>query len=179
MESLGKKLIALQEKLKPVLKDGTNPHFNSKYATLSSTIEAVRPLLSELGLSLLQPIIDGKVLTLIQDDKGESIRSEIKLPELSNPQQLGSAITYYRRYTLTSLLALEVEDDDGNGADTPKQPNQTTKKQPQQNTLPLLEFNSENYDKVAKYMQGGGSITEVKKKYTLTNEIEHSLLLLK
>ena len=42
--------------------------------------------------------------------------TDINLPEISDPQKLGSAITYFRRYTLQSLLALQAEDDDGNKA---------------------------------------------------------------
>ena len=42
--------------------------------------------------------------------------SEIDLPNIQDPQKLGSAITYYRRYTLQSLLGLQAEDDDGNGS---------------------------------------------------------------
>jgi len=50
------------------------------------------------------------------------VRLSVTLPSASTPQQLGSAITYYRRYTLQSLLSLQAEDDDGNEANkAPKQ----------------------------------------------------------
>jgi hypothetical protein len=55
------------------------------------------------------------VYTVIQ--KGdEKLEASLRLPEIQDPQKIGSAITYYRRYTLTSLLALAAEDDDANVA---------------------------------------------------------------
>ena len=48
---------------------------------------------------------------------GQALSSSLTLPEMTDPQKVGSAVTYYRRYTLTSLLALQSEeDDDGNSA---------------------------------------------------------------
>jgi hypothetical protein len=63
----------------------------------------------------LQPIKDGEVCSVISDGEN-SIESGVKLPEINDPQKLGSAITYFRRYTLQSLLSLQAEDDDGNMA---------------------------------------------------------------
>ena len=40
----------------------------------------------------------------------------MELPPLTDPQKIGSAITYYRRYTLQSLLGIQAEDDDANKA---------------------------------------------------------------
>jgi hypothetical protein len=66
---------------------------------------------------MLQPIQNGNVSTIIIDcESSETIESSIALPALSDPQKLGSAITYFRRYTLQSLLSLQAEDDDANKA---------------------------------------------------------------
>ena len=76
--------------------------------------------MSELGLVLVQPlvVIDGKQLlrTEITDseDGAMLVSSNMILPDIADPQKLGSAITYFRRYSLQSLLSLEAEDDDGN-----------------------------------------------------------------
>jgi len=119
------KLLEAKKQIGKVTKASRNPHFKNTYADVNSLIEAVEPTLLECGLVLLQPIEHGKVITKIVDiDTGESIESFIELPVLSNPQQMGSAITYYRRYTLQSLLSLQAEDDDGNKA---SQPNQNVK----------------------------------------------------
>ena len=88
----------------------------------------MEPLLQINGLVLIQPIKEGKVQTVIQDiESGEFEYSELKLPELTDPQKLGSAITYYRRYTLQSLLGLQAEDDDGNKASQKTEPKSESK----------------------------------------------------
>jgi hypothetical protein len=104
-----------------VAKSSVNPHFKSKYSDINALIEAVEPILLENGLLLLQPVINGKVATQIIDiESGEKLESIIELDSKLNAQQLGSQITYYRRYTLQSLLSLQAEDDDGNKASQPK-----------------------------------------------------------
>ena len=114
--SIYKKLLAVQFEVGAISKDSKNPFFKSKYFDINKLIEVVSPVLSKNGLVLLQPIIDGKVFSKIFDsESGESVESCIDLPNLTDPQKLGSAITYYRRYTLASLMALQAEDNDGNG----------------------------------------------------------------
>jgi hypothetical protein len=103
-----------------VAKNATNPHFKNSYANLNSLIEAVESILLEKGLLLLQPLQSGKVTTIIFDtESNESISSEMDLPQISDPQKIGSAITYFRRYTLQSLLTLQAVDDDGHLASQP------------------------------------------------------------
>ena len=120
-----KRILEVKKKIGSLSKNSKNPFFKSQYLDLHSLLEAVEPLLQEQGLVLLQPIVDGKVRTQIMADDykaindGLNIYSEIALPEETNPQKLGMAITYFRRYTLTSLLAISEKDDDGNGASKP------------------------------------------------------------
>ena len=103
-----------------VSKNAKNPHFKNTYADLNALIEAVEPILLEKGLILLQPIKEGKVFTIISDvESGECLESFIDLPLGGTPQSMGSAITYYRRYTLQSLLSLQAVDDDGQQASKP------------------------------------------------------------
>jgi hypothetical protein len=103
-----------------VAKNAKNPHFKNTYADLNALIEAVEPILLEKGLVLLQPIKEGKVFTIITSIiDSYSVESYIDLPNGINPQQMGSAITYYRRYTLQSLLSLQAVDDDGQHASQP------------------------------------------------------------
>jgi hypothetical protein len=107
-----------------VAKNAKNPHFKNTYADLNALIEAVEPILLDKGLVLLQPIKEGRVFTIITSIVDSySVESYIDLPNGINPQQMGSAITYYRRYTLQSLLSLQAVDDDGHTASQPvKQP---------------------------------------------------------
>jgi len=103
-----------------VAKNAKNPHFKNTYADLNALIEAVEPILLDKGLVLLQPIKEGKVFTIITSiEDSNSIESYIDLPNNLNPQQLGSAVTYFRRYTLQSLLSLQAVDDDGQHASQP------------------------------------------------------------
>ena len=119
-----KKLLEAKKEIGKVAKNAKNPHFKNTYADVNALIDAVEPILHTHGLLLLQPIIEGKVVTQIIDvESGESIESSLPLPQGLNPQQLGSAVTYFRRYTLQSLLSLQATDDDGNDASkttTPK-----------------------------------------------------------
>ena len=104
-----------------VKKNSKNPHFKNTYADLNALIEAVEPILLEKGLILLQPIKDGKVYTQIIDiDNGEMIESSIDLSPNLTAQALGSQITYFRRYQISSILSLQASDDDGQLASQPQ-----------------------------------------------------------
>lgn len=120
MKNINKKLLEFQTKVNAIKKDGNNPHFKSSYTTLNGILAEVKPLLSELGLLLTQPLSVDCVKTVITCiESGEEISSNIAIPTGLNPQQLGSAITYFRRYNIVSLLCLESTDDDGNDASKP------------------------------------------------------------
>jgi hypothetical protein len=111
------KLHAAKQKIGKVVKNSTNPHFKKSYADINALVESVEPILLEQGLLLIQPIIDNKVMTQIIDiETGDKIESVLTLDSNLNSQQQGSQITYYRRYTLQSLLSLQSEDDDANSA---------------------------------------------------------------
>jgi hypothetical protein len=116
IEKIGK----IQENIETLVKD--TDAFKYKYVTLSQIQEKMNPLLVEQKLVLIQPLkIDlvGKtyLLTEIYDTESEEvINSSIYLPEGIDPQKLGSAISYFRRYSLLALFNLETEDDDGASA---------------------------------------------------------------
>lgn len=117
--SLFERLLAAQERIGVISKDQTNPFYEHKYADINTIIDMVKPILNGEGLLLLQPLsnIDGKpaIKTIIMCKNGE-ISDTIVLPEDKNPQKMGSAITYFRRYALQSILFMQAEDDDGNAA---------------------------------------------------------------
>ena len=111
------KLHAAKQKIGKVVKNANNPHFKKSYADINALVETVEPILLEHGLLLLQPIAEGVVNTLIIDiETGDKVESSMRLDTNLNSQQQGSQITYYRRYTLQSLLSLQAEDDDANSA---------------------------------------------------------------
>lgn len=115
--SFYERLIKAKSEMGAIKKSSNNPFFKSKYADLTTILEVVEPALLENGLVIIQPISEGKVTTIITDGT-TSIESSIEIGTFAKPQDMGSAITYYRRYTLQSLLAISAEDDDGNRAQT-------------------------------------------------------------
>lgn len=100
-------------------KDAKNPFFKSKYATLNAVYEAVAEALLKNGLSVIQPIVGDAVETTLIHTSGQFITSScpIVCAKQNDPQAMGSAITYARRYSLASLLGVMTdEDDDGEKA---------------------------------------------------------------
>jgi len=124
-KTLQTQLLEFQKKVNVIKKDSKNPHFKNTYASLTQIISEVKPLLSECGIVLTQPLINGNVSTFLtygSSPMREVLESSLPLPVGLQPQPLGSAITYFRRYTLASLLALEIDDDDANEATKKEQP---------------------------------------------------------
>ena len=118
--TLHQKLHKAKQSIGKVAKNATNPHFKKSYSDINAITEAVEPILLENGLLLLQPIQGNSVCTqIICIDSNELIESCMELPAGLNPQQMGSCLTYYRRYTLVSLCSLQSVDDDANLASVP------------------------------------------------------------
>lgn len=117
------KLLEVQKEIKPIVKDATNPHFKNKYFDINTLLAEVKPILNKHGLVLTQALthIEGKMalqtIIVTSDTPLGAVRDVLSyvcpLPECTDAQKYGSAITYFRRYALQSLLALESEDDDG------------------------------------------------------------------
>lgn len=117
MTKIYKKLFELRKEIGSISKEATNPFYKSKYFDINQLIGHIQPLLDERELLLIQPIVSGCVHTqLIDIESGERVESSMCLPEMKDPQKVGSAVTYYRRYTLVSLLGIQAEDDDANKA---------------------------------------------------------------
>ena len=169
-KTLHEKLYNLQSEVGAISKDSTNPFFKSKYFDINGLLNHIQPLLKKNRLLLIQPIEDGKVKSVIRDvDSNESFSSEMVLPEISDPQKMGSAITYFRRYTLQSLLALQAEDDDGNSAS--RQTNQKQRKKP------VLKPGNDNWNNaVDSLAKGEHDIKQIKKYRTITNEDAEQLV---
>ena len=96
-----------------------NPHFRSKYADLSSVLDAIRTPLSANGLAIVQTMkqTDGGLMlrTTLMHSSGQFIATEYPLPNTQKAHEMGSALTYARRYSISSLICNSAdEDDDGN-----------------------------------------------------------------
>lgn len=111
-------LCKAQKKFKTALKKSKNPYFHSNYADYTEVLSCVKEALNDEGITILQPIDEDVVETVLLHESGEFICSVTKIYNISNkPQDYGSAITYARRYALSSMLAVDSdEDDDGNRA---------------------------------------------------------------
>ncbi len=139
-----------QKSMGDVLKKKVNPAFKSKYAELSDVLDAVQEPLNENGFSILQPVSSEpggavvRVTTMLMHKSGQWVRSTLSLrPVKTDPQAVGSAITYGRRYGLTAMTGVAPEDDDGNqasGRDDVRRDNrqqQATQQPPAQHRYPV------------------------------------------
>lgn len=104
-------------------KDADNPFFRSRYADLSACWEVCRGPLAQNNLAVVQttrPTTDGSVsiISSLLHSSGEWIRGELAIkPVKDDPQGIGSAMTYARRYGLCALVGIVAdEDDDAEGA---------------------------------------------------------------
>lgn len=117
------KLMEFQKLGISIKKDANNPHFKSKYADLSEVIGKVRPALTQCGIVMIQtPDADGLVTTLRDPDSDTEVTGRINFVGATDAQKLGSNLTYFRRYSLVSMLGLEDDDDDGNTATQASKP---------------------------------------------------------
>jgi hypothetical protein len=164
IKALSMALAKFHSQVGKIEKDANNPFFKSNYASLSHILQEVSEPLQNAGLVIAQfPDGTGLVTMLIHSETGEYISSNYTMPvaKQNDPQAVGSAITYARRYAVSSILSLNVSDDDGNAAAV----------QPKKQTLQA----GEKLDAAIKYIQDGGSIENIESKYILTQEIRNLL----
>ena len=123
--SLAAALAKAQGEMENAGKNSENSHFKSKYADLAEILNTVRPVLSKHGLAVTQfPAFEGgtaHVETILTHASGEWMSGTCSAPvQKSDPQGVGSALTYLRRYSLAAVCGLAQEDDDGHTASKPK-----------------------------------------------------------
>lgn len=124
-------ILAAQAEMKPVKKDRNNPFYNSKYADLPAVWESIEPFRKH-GLTIVQMPVASEPHTIAIETRmthtsGEWYASTLVLPLAKNdPQGVGSALTYGRRYALGCMTGqVTEEDDDGNAASQPQTPAKT------------------------------------------------------
>jgi len=99
--------------------------YSYKYADLADALEVIRPPFNKHGIAIIQPpAFDGRsvvtIMTMFLHESGEWMRCRLSMtPTKSDPQSVGSAITYARRYSLLAMAGVATEDDDGAGASQP------------------------------------------------------------
>lgn len=111
----------LVNSIEKFVKSEDNPYFKSKYVPLKAILPVIKAHCKENNFIFIQhPDIAGDknvLVTKLVHKSGEKIEGCIELAtEQHNPQKLGAAVTYMRRYSLTCMLGIEEDDDDGNFA---------------------------------------------------------------
>lgn len=140
--ALAAALAEAQGEVENATKNSQNPHLKNRYANLAEILNTVRPVLSRHGLAVSQhpSYSDGMVHveTIMIHKSGEWMSSTISTPvQKPDPQGVGSACTYARRYSLAAIVGLSQEDDDGHAASKPKPgPAPQQKPSPQPATQP-------------------------------------------
>lgn len=132
-------MVAASAELKNPPKDSVNPHYKSRFADLATVLDTVKPTLIKNRLAVMQFPTESNGLpalaTMVVHESGEWIRTTMLLcPAKSDPQGIGSAITYGRRYGLQAALGITADDDDDGhqGSQPAKQTQQPAKTAPQQ-----------------------------------------------
>jgi len=150
----------------PAIHKGTKG-YGYTYADLSQIFEVINPLLKKHGLGFTQPIQENAIKTIVFHlETGETIESVINIPEggqlkgMNEFQTMGSAITYLRRYSISSILGLVTDLDNDAGGEQTK----PSKKQ-QRKTL-----TSERFTKALDALKDGKTTADNIKAYDLTNE---------
>ena len=124
-----------QGEIENATKSAVNPHFKSRYADLAEVLNTIRPAFSKHGLSIFQSVTAElqvvSVMTTIAHKEGGYITSSLSCPiPTSKIQDLGSMVTYLRRYSATALCGISQEDDDGNSNAASYKPAQAAAQKP-------------------------------------------------
>ena len=180
--SISKALVAFASEMPKVPKDKVNPHFKSKYASLSIMIEKATPILASNDLAIVQQIDGDALTTTLLHSSGEYITATAAMPcaNPTNPQAMGSAITYARRYAYGSILSLDIDDDDDANAATVV-PKQVPQPKPQPKVVPkaeriIVSEGDETFLKIVKAVSDGkATIQQAIDKYSISEEVEASL----
>ncbi len=137
INELAAALSKAQAEIVGAVKDSTNPHFKSSFASLESVIDCVRTPLAKNGLAYAQGGATSNHLeTVLMHSSGQWIATYTPLINPKGDMQgLGSAMTYARRYALSALLGVPQIDDDGNNASHPPISNKTAAALDAQNAL--------------------------------------------
>lgn len=122
VNELAAALAKAQGQMEAAIKDASNPHFKSRYATLAAVWIAIRKALSENQLAVVQcereSSKDEVILdTILLHSSGQWISGTGSYPvSRQDAQGRGSALTYARRYSLMAMVGIAPDDDDGNAA---------------------------------------------------------------
>ena len=123
INELAAALAKAQGQIEGAKKSSSNPFFKSKYADLAECWNTCREALTANEISVIQMPEEinenGRlnITTMLAHSSGQYISSTLTMTVTKlDPQAIGSAITYGRRYALAAMVGLAQEDDDGEKA---------------------------------------------------------------
>ena len=121
ISQLAASLAKAQGAVDNAVKNKKNPHFRSSYADLSAVLDVVRKPMAANGLCVVHDVNKDEssrvMTTTLLHESGEWLSVHARAtPKDGGPQAIGSIMTYLRRYTISSLLSVSQQDDDGNSA---------------------------------------------------------------
>ncbi len=128
MKNILKKLYEIQGMNLRFEKTAENPFFKSKYLPLEAIQEKLNPVLQDKGMVVFHITKENHVITIVADvESGEMLESAFPLPVGLDPQKVGSAITYGKRYNLGALFNIITDEDDDGNSTAPKPVKKATK----------------------------------------------------
>ena len=162
IKNIGLALCKFQATIGKVSKEANNPFFKSKYASLANILDTIQKPLSECGLAFAQlPDDDALTTILIHSESGEWLQASYKMPvaKQNDPQAMGSAITYARRYALGAILGLNIDDDDD-----------AEKAMGRQSVAKRDELTPKhvNWQRAVEHLKTGGLMTDITNKYEVS-----------
>ena len=166
MKNLFKALAAFQQEV-PAIHEGTKGHHYT-YSDLKTIFKVINPILKKNGLGFTQLLENETIKTIIfHIESGETIESSTSIPQgvklgsMNTFQVLGSAITYYRRYSLSAALGLVTDVDSDATGEEPKQ---------------LPKITPDAYQKAVKAIsEKKRTLKDIKDKFKLSPEQEKQL----
>lgn len=182
MKELFQAVSNFQVECPKISKDSNNPFFSDakrkvNYASLPHILTIITPILKKNGLVIVQPVMNTCVVTkLIHIETGQTLESiyDIVCKDATNAQQIGSGVSYARRYSITSILNLNIDDesdDDGNSASNNVKSQAPSKEE--------LTPKHPNWNKAKEHLQTGGLMEDIERKYTVSVENKKLLIALK
>jgi len=166
MKNLLKSVAAFQQEC-PTIHKGTQG-YGYTYADLPAIFKVINPLMKKYGIGFMQELHEDSIITTIfHIESGEMRESRANIPQgvqlkgMNDFQVLGSAITYIRRYALSSALGLVTDKDIDAAGEQNKSQTQAAKK-------PQIKANTDAWQKAREYIMNGGDVDIIKQKYDIS-----------
>lgn len=154
------KLLDIQNENLVFTKNAENPYFKSSYLSLDELLKELKPMLKKYGLVVIHYAKDNFVCTEVRDVESDTfLVSAFPLNPSLKPQEIGSAITYAKRYNIGQLFNIMTDSDDDGNASNAK-------------NAPAINYGSQTTTKVPKTPQKGDKVTKMKSEIaTLLEEL--------